>query len=103
MRIRTGFVSNSSSASFAISISDLTEKQLLQFKKYPGSTRKFRDLEFLEDAKDWCINISVKHVVGFTYMDNFDIQAWFDKLEIPKTIVTWCGGESCDWKDKYEN
>ena len=66
-KIRAGFVSNSSSASFVISLDDLSAKQLRMITD--GSSINF---ENFEDYECWSINVNDEEVSGYTSLDNFN-------------------------------
>lgn len=63
-KIRAGFVSNSSSASFVISLDDISAKQLRMITD--GHPNDY------EDYKCWSITVDNDNVSGYTSMDNFN-------------------------------
>lgn len=79
MKIRTGFVSNSSSSSFVISLSLLSGKQVTDLLAYPKR----------EDHDWWNIYIDEYYVTGSTIMDNGDLGDYMNKIGINKNIVKW--------------
>jgi hypothetical protein len=74
MKIRNGFVSNSSSSSFVVATSVLTPDEvdkILSYKKYAE-----------ENEKDWwniSENVQKGIIVGFTIMNNDDIDEYLGK------------------------
>jgi hypothetical protein len=81
MKIRTNFVSNSSSASFILDRYYLSEKELnklLDYCKY--ECKDFWELEKRKDTLE-----------GFTLMDNGDLFKWIkENLNIPfKAIISY--------------
>lgn len=74
MRLRTGFVSNSSSASFTIHKEDLTEIQIELIRDHSRFAREhFAGLiEYPGDA--WQITEDDDVISGYTTMDNFDME-----------------------------
>lgn len=66
MKIRAGFVSNSSSASFVISLDDISAKQLRMITD--GHPSDYAD--YLE----WSITVDSDNVSGYTSMDNFNFR-----------------------------
>ncbi len=76
MKIRQGFISNSSSSSFCVPLCKLKLKQFYQILHHHPKGGRY----FAEDAWD----IEVKHGVlyGWTSMDNFDMAAYLDKIGV---------------------
>jgi len=83
MKIRTGFVSNSSSASFIIKKYHLSEKQIDDIKKY-----------LAEDNEDGWQTDEDEHIIeGWTSMDNDAFGEWLDKQEgIDRRAISIEGG-----------
>jgi len=74
MKTRSGFVSNSSSASFAIA------KELLSPEQIKGL------LDYVYDPTNidgWFITDTGEYIDGFTIMGNDAIDDLFEKLQIP--------------------
>lgn len=91
MKIRAGFVSNSSSASFTIPLSKITEEQLLKIVDH-GEIAVELEMEYPEDA--WEIQVHRCRggwgwVEGFTWMDNFDMHHFFEVIGISEDVVKW--------------
>ena len=71
MKIRMGFVSNSSSASFVVKKAALTPKQLKWIRNAEVYGKRM-DAEFAADAGDWGVQEDEKAIWGCTFMNNFD-------------------------------
>lgn len=91
MKIRAGFVSNSSSSSFKIRVNALTE---LQIKLIINHAKHYR--EFLEDKSDefiqsnaWEIDVNGVWVKGSTDMDNLDMETYLRYIGVPDSSVGW--------------
>ena len=84
MKIRNGFVSNSSSSSFIIKKDKLTEDQISAIKDYEQIYNELPDIikecnDLFEAAEGWNIEEGDEEIRGYTYMDNFGM---FDYLRI---------------------
>lgn len=78
MKIRNGFVSNSSSSSFLIPINALTEKQIINIQNHIEVTKSWllqNDSVDIYAEDEWDIQVTEKCVYGYTFMDNFNM--WF--------------------------
>lgn len=80
MKIRSGFVSNSSSSSFAVSLHKLTVTQLCQILNHEACGAEL-GVEYAA-SDPW--NISVKNGVlyGDTWMDNFNMEEFLEKIGV---------------------
>ena len=84
MKTRIGFVSNSSSSSFCIFKNDLTTEQIEKIKTH-GSYAE----EFELDNDPWDIREVDDMVAGETWMDNFDMHYFLEKIGVPMDKVDW--------------
>lgn len=102
MKIRTGFVANSSSSSFVLDKSKITDDQLKAVLNHISYTREHFNVQedypapYLEDGfwcgdMDWWIldNSGEPFLGGYTYMDNFDMGRFFEKIGIVKDTYSF--------------
>ena len=87
MKIRNGFVSNSSSASFIINKYDISAKQLDQIIDHAEECEKYH--MHCGDSDAWSIDSSGHVVEGKTWMDNFDMAEFFRHIGINPDVVRW--------------
>ena len=81
MKIRYGFVSNSSSSSFVLPLHGLKLSELNKIKNHIYFGRKLR-LGYVDDRDAWNIEVRNGYVYGYTSMTNFDMSYFFDILDI---------------------
>ena len=74
MKLKIDFITNSSSASFTICKSNLTELQIYQIKNHIQIIKEFSPDNYSNDP--WKISETDKFIRGSTMMDNFDM-LWF--------------------------
>jgi len=90
MKIRNGFVSNSSSSSFVINRSKLSKIQIKRIHDHIFHASKHPNIfPFLED---WEIeeNEDMDTITGFTWMDNFDMETYLrDFVKIADEDIIW--------------
>lgn len=88
MKLRIGFVTNSSSSSFTIAKSDLTDEQIEKIKNYFEAAKKvgMNDFDDLWDIDETNFNIN-----GFTCMNNGDMLKFLRLIGVD--------GEDVEWED----
>jgi hypothetical protein len=90
MKVRTGFVSNSSSSSFMIDKYYLSQEQIDKIKNHIEVSKGMDEDFYNKDESDaWDITEEEKYIKGFTSMDNFDMYFFLEKIGINEKIVEW--------------
>ena len=81
MKTRLGFVSNSSSSSFVVSLDKITAMQFLKLQKWCSES-------------DWTctVNYQTGLAEGYTSMDNADIEEYLEREGINNNPVKITGG-----------
>lgn len=85
MKIRTGFVSNSSSASFIIDREFITQDMLNKICDHEDVAEKY-------DA--WDVRVDEKEIVCSTTMDNFDLVEYARTIGVPDKAIKNVDGEN---------
>ena len=112
MKIRSGFISNSSSSSFCIKLSDLTEDQIDDIQDhYRHARRLSRDFvgkkddelynqqillrncyrydKYASESDEWEVFEYGDHLCGCTSMTNFDMDEFFNAIKVDTKVVNW--------------
>jgi len=102
MKIRNGFVSNSSSSSFVIPINAVDNNQINMIvdhikiaQKYKVKNKKSSDgynfpLEYCDSSDSWNIEINKDCIIGETIMDNFNMSFFLRQLvKIKDKYILW--------------
>jgi len=86
MKTREGFVSNSSSSSFVLKKTDVTEEQLEAIRNHAQS-QQFKDCGYASAGDEWTILEDDEGMMGYTWMDNFDMAEYMKELGIDSSVV----------------
>ena len=86
MKLRIGFVTNSSSSSFTIAKSDLTDEQIEKIKNYFEAAKRvgMNDFDDLWDIDETNFNIN-----GFTCMNNGDMLKFLRLIGVDRDNIEW--------------
>jgi len=80
MKVKTDFTTNSSSASFVISLDDISAKQLKLIYKH----------RMLAEGDAWALRETETLLTGDTFMDNFDMYDYLkNNVGVDMDKVTW--------------
>ena len=91
MKIRFDFVTNSSSSSFVIVKSAITDEQKSKIFNYQEVAKEIMPEDYIDDY--WQVDEGEYFIRGFTIIDNFDMQKFLELIGVPSTAVnfTWNG------------
>lgn len=87
MKIRNGFVSNSSSSSFVIAKAALTPLEILAIKNHEVLAEQM-NIEYAK-GNGWMIDEDDFTIEGHTIMDNLDMDEFLTKIGIDPKHVKW--------------
>ena len=91
MNTRLGFVSNSSSSSFVLDKTRCTPSQLDAIRNHIEFADKHFFGFYTEPHNSWDIAEKEHDMRGFTWMDNFDMQEFLEKIGVPDDAVDFDG------------
>ena len=94
MKLRKGFVSNSSSSSFTIKKENITVKQLDLIKNHGQYGEKF-GIDYTD--QEWTIIEDSDSISGSTWMDNFDMREYLKRIGVADEHVEF-DSENYDWE-----
>lgn len=85
MKVRFDFVTNSSSSSFVIAKSAITNEQKEKIFNYQDYAPEIMPDYYLDDY--WQIDEGEYFIHGYTIIDNFDMQRFLELIGVPSTAV----------------
>jgi hypothetical protein len=95
MKIKIDFVTNSSSASFAIPLDKITDFQRLMIHNHLDAAKMSMQMEiwnYTPKNSGWSIKEEDGEIKGYTSMDNFDMQSFLlNVLKIPEEDINYKG------------
>ena len=90
MKIRLGFVSNSSSSSFIVMKKVLSEKQIVAIRDHiQYSQDNFPRIEWADAGEYWDIDETDEQMRLYTGMDNFDMHKFLLALGLEDDDIQW--------------
>lgn len=89
MKIRNGFVSNSSSRSFIINKDKLNDFQINLIKDHVNVVKNFMKDIYCEERDKWYIIENEYSIEGNTIMDNFDMNQFLNYIGIKDEDIEW--------------
>lgn len=82
MKIRNGFVSNSSSSSFVVQKRMISTEQFIRIFNHIEEAQKMGWNAQEEDG--WSITESYDTIKLYTIIDNFDMEVFFEAIGVPR-------------------
>ena len=90
MKLRTSFVSNSSSSSYILNKLKMTEFQLELIRDHYNVYKKLTTEEYLSEYDSWNIDENELTIRLYTFMDNLDMGWFLDQIGVPNEAIIEC-------------
>jgi hypothetical protein len=91
MKIRQGFVSNSSSSSFVVRKEYLIEEQLEAIRNHIEYAKEnlpnMLNIEYTSEYDEWNVNETNEDINMFTIMDNFDMHYFLCEIGVKEEQI----------------
>lgn len=88
MKVRSDFVTNSSSSSFVISKKHLDDDQVLAIHKHISLGKKLKMYD-CDIRHEWDIYENDEYICAYTDQDNFSMSNFLDKIGVNPEVVHW--------------
>ena len=88
MKIRTDYVTNSSSSSFVIAKKHLDEDQILAIYKHISLGKRL-GMYYCSQSCQWDVDENDEYIGGDTYQDNFNMHSFLNKIGVDGDVVHW--------------
>ena len=94
MKLRKGFVSNSSSSSFVLSKELMSENQMDKIRNHIKVAQEMfeqnhaYDFGYVEDTEAWEIDELPETMRISTWMNNFDMYEFIDAIKVPREAIS---------------
>ena len=93
MKLRNGFVSNSSSSSYIINRNKINEKQLDQIINHIEVSKELNEKNHLFDFNDfdcaWNVDVKDETILVSTIMDNFDMHDFLIAIGVKSDAIRY--------------
>ena len=101
MKIRAGFISNSSSSCFIISKNDLTQKMINKINDHINyAAENFPDISYAYENQRWDVNEYEDKIAVYTWMNNFDMHQFLLNIGVGEDDIK--SGDISDVIDEYD-